>query len=99
MPAPFPPPISPKPTQDGPRLLRDPLYNKGSAFSHEERQRFGLTGLIPSAVRTIQDQVGVQLARLRAKPDDLERYITLSGLQDRNETLFYRLLIENLVEF
>jgi malic enzyme len=82
----------------GPRLLADRLLTKDLAFTAEERDAFGLHGLLPDAVMTIEEQVALELERLHRKADPLERYIGLAALQDRNATLFYRVLAENLEE-
>ncbi len=82
----------------GAALLHDPLLNKGTAFSEAERSALGLQGLLPPHVSSIEEQVSRVLENYRSKQTDLERYIHLVSLQDRNETLFYRLLVDNLEE-
>ncbi len=83
----------------GQELLRDPLTNKGSAFSHTERKTFGLEGLLPPGTNTIEEQVIRTYQSICRKEDPLERYIGLRALQDRNGVLFYRLLLAHLEEF
>jgi malic enzyme len=80
----------------GEQVLRDPAQNKDLAFTGAERRRLGIEGLLPPAVLTIQQQVAMELEHIFSKRDPLEQYIGLVALLDRNATLFYRLLVEDL---
>ena len=82
----------------GPPLLVDPLTNKGTAFTTGEREALHLDGLVPPAVCTIEQQLERVYENYRAKQTPLERYIHLASLQDRNETLFFRLLHDHIDE-
>ncbi len=79
-------------------LLTTPLYNKGTAFTKEERDSFGLHGLLPFHVSTIEEQVARRYENFQARGSELSKYIFLSSLQDRNEILFYRLVSEHVSE-
>jgi malate dehydrogenase (oxaloacetate-decarboxylating)(NADP+) len=86
-------------TLRGVALLDDPIRNKGTAFTSEERRKYGLEGLLPHAVENLDRQVERVMGHLDAKPNDLERYIYLIGLSDRNETLFYRAVMSDPARF
>jgi malate dehydrogenase (oxaloacetate-decarboxylating) len=79
-------------------LLDRTSLNKGTAFSDAERTEFGLHGLLPPQIETLEAQVVRAYAAYRRKDDDLERHIYLRALQDTNEVLFYRLLLDHIEE-
>ena len=79
----------------GIQVLRDPLLNKGTAFTEKERNKLGLRGLLPPHVHTQEEQVQRYLAHLRDLPSPLEKFIDLNALHDRNEALFFRVIAEN----
>ncbi|WP_299585192.1 NAD-dependent malic enzyme [uncultured Microbulbifer sp.] len=83
----------------GIELLHNPTLNKGTAFSTAERDRFGLRGLIPDAVETIEVQVQRVLMQLDHKHSNIDRFVYLTGLLDTNETLFYRVVMSDPVRF
>jgi malate dehydrogenase (oxaloacetate-decarboxylating)(NADP+) len=87
------------PDVQGFALLDDPVRNKGTAFTEEERRQYGLEGLLPHSVETLDRQAERVLEHLDVKPNDLERYIYLIGLADRNETLFYRTVMSDPARF
>ena len=78
--------------------LRDPVLNKGTAFTLAERDALGIRGLLPPRVCTMDEQLVRVMANLRRKESPLEKYIFLTALQSRNQTLFYRALIDHLEE-
>jgi malate dehydrogenase (oxaloacetate-decarboxylating) len=82
----------------GYELLNDPLLNKGTGFSDDERDAFDLHGLLPPRVTPLKMQVKRRLAAFRGQTTDLHKYVFLRGLQDTNETLFYALLTRNIEE-
>ncbi len=91
-------PIVPKDLPTGIELLHNPILNQGTAFSHEERELLGLCGLLPPRVLTQEKQAERVLVNFRKKPNDLEKYVHLIDLEDRNENLFYRVVIDNIEE-
>ncbi len=82
----------------GVALLRDPALNKGSSFTEEEREILGLRGLLPPVVQSMEVQVMRVLENFRRKSNDIEKYLFMIGLQDRNKTLFYRVAIDYIEE-
>src|SRR4029077_3959156 len=91
-------PAGSRETRRGMDLLDTPVFNKGTAFTGEERARFGLHGLLPPHVETLSQQVVRAYEAFLRKDDDLERHIYLRALQDTNEVLFYRLLLDRIEE-
>ena len=82
----------------GMALLRDPLLNKGTAFTEAERDALGLRGLLPAHVLSMEAQAARVLTNLRDLPNDLEKYVALNSLHDRNEALFFRVVCDNIDE-
>src|ERR1700751_3323917 len=79
-------------------LLDTPTLNRGTAFTEEERKELGLQGLLPPHVETLDEQAVRAYEALQKKDNDLERHIYLRALQDTNEILFYRLLVDHIEE-
>ena len=85
-----------KAMERGVKILHNPVLNKGTAFSEKERMECRLNGLLPPKILTQEMQVKRIVENLKSKPNDLERYISLIALQDRNENLFYRVLMDHM---
>ena len=81
-----------------PTIVTDPLTNRGTAFTEEERRRLGLIGRFPSAVETLDQQAARSYAQLTAQPTNLDKYVFLDQLHNRNEVLYYRVLTDHLSE-
>jgi len=91
---PLPPPL-PEWFPRGTALLRDPALNKGTAFTEDERDALGLRGLLPPHICTQEDQVARVLENFHRLQTPLAKYILIESLQDRNEALFFRVIVEN----
>ena len=85
-------------TRSGNDLLECPLENRGTAFTRQQREQRGLLGLLPPNVETLEEQVARSYEAYQTKTTDMGRHIFLRNLQDTNETLFYRLLSDHMVE-
>ena len=81
-----------------PDILKNPLTNKGTAFTLEERARYGLTGRLPVAVETLEQRAARAYRQYSGYESDIEKYVYLDQLHNRNEVLYYRLLTDHLVE-
>jgi malate dehydrogenase (oxaloacetate-decarboxylating)(NADP+) len=92
------PDIKPCSSIKGVELLRNPSLNKGMAFTLEERQHMGIHGLLPPAVLSQEIQTLRVMANIHRAQNDLDRYIELMNLSERNEKLFYRVIADNLEE-
>jgi malate dehydrogenase (oxaloacetate-decarboxylating)(NADP+) len=82
----------------GVAVLRDPLLNKGTAFTEAERDALGLRGLLPAHVLSMEEQATRIMQNLRHLPDDLEKFVALNALHDRNEALFFRIICDHIDE-
>ena len=79
-------------------LLHNPSTNQGTAFNREQRDDLRLRGMVPYRVTTLEEQANAVIEQIRAKPSALERYIGMASLHDRNEVLFYRVLVDHVAE-
>ena len=98
MPARAMPSSRPSDSLRGLALLRDPLLNRGTAFTEAERDALGIRGLLPAHVLSMDDQVARVMTNLRALSNDLEKYVALNSLHDRNEALFFRVVTDHIDE-
>ncbi len=83
---------------NGRQVLRDPLRNRGTAFDHDQRRKLGLTGRLPSTIETLDEQAARSWAQLQNRSSDMDKYVYLDLLHDRNETLYFKVLAEHLAD-
>ena len=83
---------------NGRQVLLDPLRNRGTAFDHDQRRKLGLTGRLPSAVETLDEQAARCWAQLQSRSSDMDKFIYMDLLHDRNETLYFKVLADHLPE-
>ena len=81
-----------------PEAMTDPIINRGTAYTHEQRRQLGLTGRLPSGVETLDAQAARCWAQLGQFQTNLQKYIYLDQLHDRNETVYFKLLVDHLKE-
>ena len=82
----------------GHELLEDPVWNKGTAFTGEERRDLGLLGLLPPHIDTMEGQLDRACDEFTRRPTDLDRHVFLRELQDENDTLFSRIVLDHITE-
>ena len=80
----------------GQDILRDPLQNHGTAFTEEERDQLGMRGLLPARVETLEEQARRCIEFMRTFPMPIQRYFYLDSLHNTNETLFYKVVCDNI---
>ena len=88
-----------KTAKRGSAVIQDPLLNKGSGFTAKERDELGLHGLIPPQQNTLEQQDQRAHASLQRLTEPLDKYVGFAALQDRNEHLFYRVLMDHMTEY
>ncbi|HWG60517.1 MAG TPA: NAD-dependent malic enzyme, partial [Streptosporangiaceae bacterium] len=81
-----------------PTVLQDRYQNRGTAYTLEERAKLGITGRLPATVETLDEQASRAYAQLKRQPSDLQKYIYLNEVHDRNQVLYFKLLADHLAE-
>lgn len=82
----------------GTELLRTPYFNKGSAFTDQERKDFGLVGLMPTQVQTLDEQLQRAYAQYASRADDLAKNVFMDSMKEQNQVLYYRVSLLHVVD-